>query len=144
MNVFATRIDVPKQWTGYAPLFGQQAKGWTVDITSDIIDAEDAEEQVQEYTQYLTRMAKVCAENGVRLIVVTPPCHDTFVDDTRPEGIARVHRIIDDVRKEYSIEYKDYLQDPAYRADSLYYNCSHLNDVGATRFGAQIRKDFRL
>lgn len=144
VNVFATRIDVPKQWTGYAPLFGQQAKGWTVDITSDIIDAEDAEEQVQEYTQYLTRMAKVCAENGVRLIVVTPPCHDTFVDDTRPEGIARVHRIIDDVRKEYSIEYKDYLQDPAYRADSLYYNCSHLNDVGATRFGAQIRKDFRL
>ena len=55
-----------------------------------------------------------------------------------------MHQIIEDVRKEYPIEYKDYLQDPAYRADSLYYNCSHLNNIGATRFGAQIKADFHL
>ncbi len=144
VNVFAKRPKTPPHWTGYAPQTGQQARGFAEGITADIIDADDAEEQVQEYTQYLTRMAAVCAENGVRLVVVTPPCHDTFVDDTRPEGIKRVHRIIEDVRKVYPIEYKDYLQDPAYRADSLYYNCSHLNDTGATLFGEQIRKDFDL
>ena len=55
-----------------------------------------------------------------------------------------MHQIIEDVRKEYPIEYKDYLQDPSYRADSLYYNCSHLNNIGATKFGAQIKADFHL
>lgn len=55
-----------------------------------------------------------------------------------------MHQIIDDVRKEYPIEYKDYLHDENYRADSLYYNSSHLNNIGATKFGAQIKNDFHL
>ena len=130
---------------GYCPLGGVCKNFEHIqNIPSDIHIAYDAVAQVTEYTQYLTDMAHICYEHNVRFIVVTPPCHDSFVANTRPEGIATLHQIIEDVRKEYPIEYKDYLQDSAYRADSLYFNCSHLNSIGATKFGAQIKADFNL
>ncbi len=136
--------DVLSDSIGYVPLIGVCTE-WTGQNTpADVHCKYDAEAIAQEHTLYLTEMAKMCEEMGVRLIVVTPPCHNSFVANTCPEGIERVHRIIEDVREAYPIEYKDYLQDPAYRADSLYYNCSHLNDTGATLFGEQIRKDFDL
>lgn len=145
VNIFAVRQRMADEWMGQVPLEGQRFL-WKEEqnISPEIIDAPDAKEQVAEYTQYLTDMARTCYEHGVRFIVVTPPCHDSFVENTRPKGIEIMHQIIEDVRKEYPIEYKDYLQDPAYRADSLYYNCSHLNNIGATKFGAQIKADFHL
>lgn len=145
VNIFATRQRMADEWTGQVPLEGQGPL-WKEEqnIDATIIDTPDAKEQVAEYTQYLTDMARTCYEHNVRFIVVTPPCHDSYVENTRPKGIEIMHQIIEDVRKEYPIEYKDYLQDPAYRADSLYYNCSHLNNIGATRFGAQIKNDFHL
>lgn len=145
VNIFATRQRMADEWMGQVPLEGQRFL-WKEEqnISPEIIDAPDAMQQVAEYTQYLTDMARTCYEHGVRFIVVTPPCHDSFVENTRPKGIEIMHQIIEDVRKEYPIEYKDYLQDPAYRADSLYYNCSHLNNIGATKFGAQIKADFHL
>lgn len=145
VNIFATRLKMEDGWTGQFPLSGQSAL-WKEEqnIHPALIEAADAVAQVAEYTQYLTDMAHICNEHNVRFIVVTPPCHDSFVENTRPEGIATLHQIIEDVRKEYPIEYKDYLQDSAYRADSLYFNCSHLNSLGATKFGAQIKADFNL
>lgn len=145
VNIFATRLKTEDGWTGQFPLSGQSAL-WKEEqnIHPALIEAADAVAQVAEYTQYLTDMAHICYEHNVRFIVVTPPCHDSFVENTRPEGIATLHQIIEDVRKEYPIEYKDYLQDSAYRADSLYFNCSHLNNIGATKFGAQIKADFNL
>lgn len=144
VNIFAIKI-IPQNWTGQNPIEGQSPK-WKEEhnISPEIIDAPDAMDQVAEYTQYLTDMARVCRDHGVRFIVVTPPCHDSFVENTRPKGIEIMHQIIEDVRKEYPIEYKDYLQDPAYRADAIYYNCSHLNNVGAAMFGAHIKADFNL
>lgn len=145
VNIFAKPVIVTPGWTGYEPLDGQSPQ-WKEEqnISPAIIEAPDAMEQVAEYTQYLTDMARVCKEHGVRFIVVTPPCHDSFVENTRPKGIEIMHQIIEDIHQAYPIEYKDYLQDPAYRADSIYYNCSHLNNVGATMFGAQIKADFDL
>lgn len=134
-----------KDWNGHFPFIGQ-SPCWKTEqqVEPGIVNNPHITESIAEYTKYMQDMAKLCHEHNVRFIVVTPPCHDSFVENTRPEGIATLHQIIEDVRKEYPIEYKDYLQDSAYRADSLYFNCSHLNSIGATKFGAQIKADFNL
>jgi len=44
----------------------------------------------------------------------------------------------------YPIEFKDYLRDEAFRADSVYYNCSHLNSIGADAFALKVKNDFGL
>ena len=113
-------------------------------INSGIICTHEAKKQVEEYCEYLKEMAAICNHHGVRFIVVTPPFHDSFNANVKQEGIEILHKLIDDVRNEYPIEYKDYLQDAEFRADSIYYNCSHLNSIGADMFALRVKNDFGL
>jgi hypothetical protein len=103
-----------------------------------------AKEQVEEYTGYLKDMARLCHLHKVRFIVITPPCHDSYIVNVRQEGLDILHGIIENVRSEYPIEYIDYLQDEEYRADSIYRNCSHLNSIGADLFALRVKKDLGL
>ena len=89
-------------------------------------------------------MARLCHLHKVRFIVITPPCHDSYIVNVRQEGLDIIHGIIENVRSEYPIEYIDYLQDEEYRADSIYRNCSHLNSIGADIFALRVKKDFGL
>ena len=130
---------------GYCPKYGSVEDFSTAqNIDPEIINVENVDNQLAEYTQYLTAMARVCRENSVRFIVVTPPCHDIFNQNTRPEGIAALNGIIDNVKSSCPVEYKSYLYDDEFRADSLYYNCSHLNHTGATLFAEKLKRDFNL
>lgn len=133
-------------WIGDFPLEGHCSDNWREqqNVVPDTIFTEDAKLQIAEYTEYLIDMAAVCADNGVRFIVVTPPCHESYNVNTRPEGIETLHKMIEDVRAQYPIEYIDYLQDDEFRADSLYYNCSHLNVAGADLFALRVKEDFGL
>ena len=132
-------------YIGYEGLDGQM-ENWrsNQNIDSTIIHNPHAKEQIEEYTGYLLEMAKLCQQNGVRFIIITPPCHDSYTINVRQEGIAVLHRMIDKVHSEYPIEYIDYLQDDEFRADSIYYNCSHLNTIGADMFALRVKKDFGL
>jgi hypothetical protein len=97
-----------------------------------------------EYTGYLKEMARLCQQYNVRFIVITPPCHDTYIVNVRQEGVDVLHNMIDNIRIDYPIEYIDYLQDEEFRTDSIYYNCSHLNSVGADVFALRVKNDFGL
>ena len=55
-----------------------------------------------------------------------------------------LYALIDSVRAYYPIEYKNYLDDAEFRADSLYYNSSHLNSIGADKFAIRVKEDFGL
>ena len=44
----------------------------------------------------------------------------------------------------YDITFRYYLDDEEFRADSLYYNCSHLNSIGADMFALRVKQDFGL
>ena len=52
--------------------------------------------------------------------------------------------IIDSVRLYYPIEYKNYMNDEEFRADSIYFDSSHLNSIGADMFAKRIKLDFNL
>ena len=130
---------------GYERVDGQSSIWQTEhNIDPNVIYNEYANEQIAEFTSYLKDMARLCYLQKVRFIVITPPCHDSFNVNVRQEGLDILHEIIENIRLEYPIEYNDYLQDEDYRADSIYFNCSHLNSIGADMFALRVKKDFRL
>ena len=132
-------------YIGYDRLEGQQ-NDWknSQNIEPDIVSNPHASAQIKEYTFYLKEMARICQQNRVRFIVITLPCHESYNVNVRQEGLDILHGMIDEVRAEYPIEYIDYLQDEEFRADSIYFNCSHLNSIGADMFALRVKKDFGL
>lgn len=91
----------------------------------------------------LRRMARVCAEHGVRLIAVTMPCNSTY-RATHGDCDDRLQRLADEVAAEYpAVEYRCYLNDERF-ADSLFSDQTHMNQAGATAFALQLKKDFGL
>lgn len=99
---------------------------------------------VDKGVEYLTIMAKTCAEYGIRFIVITPPFPDTWLKGCTEEGIKNLTMIADSVNQLFPLEYKSYLQDSTFRNDSLYSNWNHLNKYGATLFARQVKEDFGL
>lgn len=138
--------SIPMQETlGYVPVSGQMKDWKTIhNINPDIIFNPHAEVQISEYKGYLREMARLCQFYNVRFIVITPPCHDSYNVNVRQEGLNILSRLVAEIQSEYPMEYQDYLQDEEFRTDSLYYNCSHLNSIGADRLALRVRKDFGL
>lgn len=132
-------------YVGYDCIEGQQINWEKVqNIDPDVVSNPHASVQIKEYTIFLKEMARICQQNGVRFIVITPPCHDSYIANVRQEGLDILHGMIDEVRASYPVEYIDYLQDVEFRTDSIYYNCSHLNSIGADMFALRVKKDFGL
>lgn len=130
---------------GYYKLEGQ-CDEWKTDqnTTPDVYEGEIALKCYSEYRKYLLQLAKTCSENNIRFVTVTCPCADCYVQNTRPEGVKNLYDLIDSVRAYYPIEYYNYLNDADFRADSLYYNCSHLNSMGADKLALRLKCDLNL
>lgn len=130
---------------GYYKLEGQCAE-WETDqnVDTNVFEGDTAELCYKEFCQYLTQLAKICYDNNIRFIAVTCPCADCYVKNTREQGIQNLYALIDSVREYYPIEYFNYLDDEEFRADSIYYNCSHLNSIGADKFAIRLKNDLGL
>ena len=98
----------------------------------------------KEFKEYFIQLAKICYENNIRFIAVTCPCANCYVANTSEQGINSLYALVDSVAAYYPIEYHNYLDDEEFRADSLYYNCSHLNSIGADMFALRVKQDFGL
>lgn len=93
---------------------------------------------------YLTQMAKMLENKGVRFIVVTPPFPDIWLSECSSEGIDNLYHIADTINSITQMEYRCYLTDAAFRTKTLYTNWNHLNHRGATLFAERVKKDFGL
>lgn len=96
------------------------------------------------YRASLTEIARMCQEKGVRLIVITPPSAQAFLNMTTESKIQKLHDMMDSVAQEYPVEYRNYLVDSAFRDNNLYYDATHLNFTGATLFAERLVRDFGL
>lgn len=143
----------PKYWDnekidslGYKPFEGQMPDWRHQHNVNDsaFYYGEVADKCYTEFVENFIRLAKICHDNNIRLIAVTCPCSDAFIENTRPEIILKMESIIDSVRLYYPIEYKNYMSDDEFRADSIYYNSSHLNSSGADMFAKRLKNDFNL
>ncbi|MBP3762733.1 MAG: hypothetical protein J6I49_02510 [Bacteroidales bacterium] len=95
-------------------------------------------------TGYLMRIAAVCHRQGVRFVLLTPPFHDSFLAEATPDGVANLQRMANRVGEQHPVEYHNYIADPDFRADSLYWNWNHLNFLGAERFAQRVKADFGI
>lgn len=143
----------PKYWTdvkldslGYNPFEGQMPDWQNQHNVNDssFYFGEVADKCYAEYIKNFIKLAEICNEHDIRLIVLTCPCSDAFTKNTRPEIIKKMESVIDSVRLYYPVEYKNYMNDEEFRADSIYYNSSHLNSMGADKFAKRVKKDFNL
>lgn len=98
----------------------------------------------EEFRNYFTEMARICYDNHVRFVVVTCPCADRYMSCTCEEGLQNMYDLIDSVQKQYPVEYFDYLTDSEFRADSLYFNMTHLNVKGADALAKRVKEDIGL
>lgn len=144
-TLFEKGVQPKEDYDGFVPLVGQM-EDYQVsqNINPNIIYNPHAKEQIAEYKEYLMEMAKLCRQNGIRFIVITPPCHGSYIANVRQEGLDILHGMMKDIQTDFPIEYIDYLQDEEFRGDSIYFNCSHLNSVGADLFTLRVKKDFGL
>lgn len=130
---------------GYSKIIGQERDWKNIhNVPSDMLTKKYVNESYSEYRLYLIQIAQACYKNNIRFIAVTCPCANCYIENTCEEGINNLYALIDSVRVHYPIEYKNYLDDADFRADSLYYNCSHLNSKGADKFAIRVKEDFGL
>lgn len=130
---------------GYMPVYGQ-AREWKNEhnVEPTIYESDTAKLCYQEYRQNLIQLAKICHKNNIRFIVVTTPCADCYIENTRARGIKNLYDLVDSVVTYYPIEYYNYLADKEFRVDSFYFDCSHLNSIGADKFALRLKHDLGL
>lgn len=80
------------------------------------------------------QLAKVCKENNVQFIIVTPPCYKSFLDQTTPKGLNDLTQYITDIKNQYpDVIYLNYLKDSRFNEED-FFNSSHLSEKGANKW----------
>ena len=131
-------IQSGRRTTDYDSL-GFFSLGDNVSDGNNVYEAPGCEPMV---TESLLKMAKVCNDHGVRLIVVTFPANSTY-RASHTDCDSRMQKVIDHVAGQYPVEYHCYLNDEQF-GDSLFSDQTHLNHRGATAFAQRIKLDFEL
>lgn len=129
---------------GYEGLVGQD-DDWRMSHNINPKDLEgDHSRYILEYENYLTTIAEVCYENSVRFIMVIPPLHDAYLQNTTTEKWDNVISMVKNVQNKCPVDFFDYHDDCEFRTDSIWFNCSHLNKDGATMLAKRLRIDAQL
>lgn len=135
----------PKDKLGYSSLDGQRDNWHNEQIFEPkYLQSDKADLCYKEYRMYLMQLAQICAQKKLRFVVVTCPCADCYLAKTTDKGLRRLYDLVDSVAAYYPIEYYNYLDDQQFRADSIYYNASHLNTIGADMFAKRLKDDLGL
>ncbi len=137
----------PPMWTQLGhfavPATGKH-RGWRLRKLPTIVDyrSPSAAQARAEGIANLRRIAKACASRGVRLIVITTPCYRTYTDRLTPRGLAEMRACVDTMRALCPrLEYHDYMRDPRFAADSLFYDASHMTHEGALLFSRTLQDE---
>ena len=129
---------------GYLPRY----QVWDPEKVKPFVPRDEVSRENREgYKAEMLRLARVCDDEGVRLILVMPPHSDTCINLSDPERkmIGRVHEVVHEVQQVYpQVEMLDYYEDSVFRSPSLYDEGYHLNHTGATLLARRIKADTHL
>ena len=90
------------------------------------------------------RIAKVCKDNHIRLIVLTTPCYKTYLEETTERGVSELYNCIDTMRTVYpSVEYYNFIKDLRFNEND-FINSSHLNSDGVEKFSKIVKDTLNL
>lgn len=120
-----------------------KAPTWKTDKLPGIVDYDNdnASKALMEGLDDFKRIAQVCKNAGVRLVVVTLPCHQSFLEQTTARGMKEMNECVDIMKEVYpEMEYYNYISDERF-GDDDFYNSSHLTDIGAKKFSLYFRQE---
>lgn len=118
---------------------------WKTEHLPVIVNYESLNAQLafSEGLSNMKRIAKVCSDNQVRLIVVTMPCYKTYKEKMTERGLKEMQACVDTMHSVYpNLEYYNFISDSRFKDDD-FYNSSHLSDVGAEKFSKILRSILR-
>lgn len=108
-------------------------------MTVDRHTADDGE-MCSENETYLRRIAQLCCDNGIRLVLITPPTWSAYYKSLDKKQLDKTYELINEICHDYALPYFDYLKDPRFHEDD-FYDCDHLSDIGAKKFTTILRND---
>jgi len=119
-------------------------KGYSLRSKPDLWDSILAEQAVCRHTKqdwdyldenegYLNKIAYLCQEHSIQLVLVTMPAWSTYYEKLDKKQLNRMYECINELQNEYGLAYYDYLKDSRFVAED-FYDSDHLSDVGARKF----------
>lgn len=103
-----------------------------------------SEEEISMFTSELKALAEMCKERGVRFVTMACPLTNLYLEKLSGDFYKDMYHIVEEVQKEYPMEFHDYTRDSLFRADTLFMDINHLNHTGATLFAKCVKEDFGL
>lgn len=127
---------------GFEPVkLDWKTSNWVTEKLPQIVDYEskNAKLTLSEGLTNMKRIAKVCRENGIRLIVITMPCYKTYLKQVTERGLKDMQACVEAMHSvNPQLEYYNYISDNHFTDDD-FFNSSHLSDVGAIKFSKILR-----
>lgn len=90
--------------------------------------------------KYLYKIAKLCHERGIKLVLVTTPVWQEYKNLFGKHRYDEMHKITHRCVKEYETKYLDYIDDPRFQGVD-FHDASHLSRQGAEKFTKILKQD---
>ncbi len=88
---------------------------------------------VKEGTAHLEEIIKMLKAKNIEAVLVTTPVYKTYSSNARPEVIAAMKQVTDEMQSKYGCKYFNYFTDARFSIDDFADN-DHLNYLGAAKF----------
>lgn len=87
---------------------------------------------------YVERIAKVCKENNLRLILVSTPCTKKYMYLCKKNPqYSKFMELANKLTKDFGLEFVDFNQSDNF-ADDDFYDSNHLNEIGAKKLSLML------
>lgn len=97
---------------------------------------------VDEIVSSVNNIVKFCRARKIDLILITTPTWKSYYENLPPKQYERMHQLIDSICTKNNLPYLDYLKDDRFVYDD-FYDCDHLNNIGAEKFTKILNHDIR-
>ena len=88
----------------------------------------------------LSSIISFCARKNLKLLLFTPPSHETYINKLEPEQLKLAVETANELAKRHShVSYENYLNDQSFSV-SDYYDADHLNEEGSRKLTLRINE----
>jgi hypothetical protein len=87
---------------------------------------------------YLKQIANECHKRHAQFVIVTTPTWHTYYDKLDQKQLNKMHEVINDLQKQFSVKYIDLLKDNRFVEDD-FTDCNHMSCVGARKLSLIIK-----
>ena len=140
-----TLIACSKNGFGY-PIFREHQKH-TLDDASGLVWVNHHTTKdwsgLEKNILYLKQIAKECQKQHAQFIIITTPTWHTYYDRLDQKQLKKMHEVIHDLQKQYSVKYINMLKDERF-VEEDFTDCNHMSCVGARKLSSIISKELSL